>query len=219
MTSQARALLDMLPATERGVLAEKLRLVTFPAGAYLFHVGQPGGALYVVESGRLGVLAGGERGRPAMLTTVGPGEVVGELAVLADEQRRTASVKALTPVSATELLATDLNTILNRHPRVYALFVQVLIGRIERLTQQVAELSELTGPVRLFRQLEQFRSVGGRASNVIRLSQDQLGSLTGMSLRAVNASIAEARDAGVLSTRRGAIVIHDWAEVRRRAVG
>ena len=71
-----------MPEAARARLLASADSVTVAAGEWLFHAGGRADAVYVVEAGRLQVVAD-----EAVLNEVGPGEVVGELAVLADATR------------------------------------------------------------------------------------------------------------------------------------
>jgi CRP-like cAMP-binding protein len=63
-------------------------MVRFAAGSTVLEEGQPGKTMYVVRSGLLDIKSG-ER----LLATVGPGEIVGELALI-DARERSAAVVA-----------------------------------------------------------------------------------------------------------------------------
>ncbi|GJD46912.1 hypothetical protein AFCDBAGC_4797 [Methylobacterium cerastii] len=64
-----------------------------PAGSLLFTAGQPGDAAYLIVSGRLEVFLERPDG-DLVLAQRGPGEIVGEMAIL-DKRPRSASVRAL----------------------------------------------------------------------------------------------------------------------------
>lgn len=72
-------------------------LVHLEAGQALFSEGDPGDCAYLIESGRLEVCARAQ-GRKRVLGVLGPGEVVGEMAII-DESPRLASVRALQKTS------------------------------------------------------------------------------------------------------------------------
>src|SRR5439155_17440982 len=80
--SRGETLLGRLPEAARARLLASADSVTVAAGEWLFHAGGRADAVYVVEAGRLQVVAD-----EAVLNEVGPGEVVGALAVLADATR------------------------------------------------------------------------------------------------------------------------------------
>ena len=82
-------------------LAGQLVPATFEAGVELIQEGEPGDRYYLIERGRVVVSQAGQRMREQ-----GPGESVGEIALLFDVPR-TASVRALEPVEALTLSRDD----------------------------------------------------------------------------------------------------------------
>jgi CRP-like cAMP-binding protein len=66
-------------------LAEKFGL-SLPEGTTVFRQGDPGGSLYVIRAGKVRVLKE-SNGRRRMITTLGPGEFFGELAVVTGQPR------------------------------------------------------------------------------------------------------------------------------------
>ncbi|WP_457255498.1 MFS transporter [Pedococcus sp. P5_B7] len=87
-----------LPSIEQ--LARGLEPVAVPAGQVVFSQGDVGDRYFVIESGAVEVLGDG-----ALVTTLGPGEGFGEIALLRDS-RRTATVVARTDVRLRALLST-----------------------------------------------------------------------------------------------------------------
>jgi CRP-like cAMP-binding protein len=87
----------------KAVLAQG-RVVEFGAGAFVFHQGDPGDCLFIVKSGVLEVLAIRSDGtEPMPVAYLGPGEVIGEIALLTGSPR---SATVRSPESA-ELFALD----------------------------------------------------------------------------------------------------------------
>jgi CRP-like cAMP-binding protein len=211
-------LLEALSDAERETLLAKARTVWFLRESFVYHEGQPGYSLYVVISGRLGVWAGGERGHAVLVNTVGPGELVGEMAVLSDDHLRRAGVQALTDVRALQLDASDVETLLDQHPRTYRLFLELLIRRVDRLTTQLAEYVDLDGSTRVYRELCKFNLGNtGVRSDRVPLSQHQLASLAGVSLRLASSVLTEARTAGLVRTARGYVEVLDWTGLEHKA--
>ena len=95
-------LFGLLPVRLQDELVAAGHPVRLSAREWLFEAGDAGDCLYLVASGRLRVVA--ERdGETAVLNTLGPGAVIGELAILTGATR-SASVQALRD---TELLEID----------------------------------------------------------------------------------------------------------------
>lgn len=83
-----------LTAEERARLAELGRVEYWRAGATLLEEGARGPRMIVLLEGRVEVLRRDPRGAPRPIAVVGPGEVLGETALLLDLPR-TATVRAL----------------------------------------------------------------------------------------------------------------------------
>ncbi|MFL6153255.1 MAG: MDR family MFS transporter, partial [Ornithinibacter sp.] len=81
-------LFSALPAPARHRLEQASRLVDLAAGTVLLREGDPPGSAFAVRTGRLEVLVAG-----AVVRELGPGQVLGELALLTGEQR-SATVRA-----------------------------------------------------------------------------------------------------------------------------
>src|SRR5512142_212514 len=82
---------DVLASIARGLRSRRFR-----RGEVLFHQGDPGDALFVVLSGAIKIVLPSEEGDEAILTTVHPGDFMGELALI-DGADRSATAVALEP--------------------------------------------------------------------------------------------------------------------------
>jgi len=96
-----------------------------PAGQTLVHAGDPGSGMFVILSGTAIVEARGE----AMIE-VGPGEFVGELALLVPEATRSARVRAKTDVHCLAIFAGDFRQLLEDEPRIALAMLPVLAERL-----------------------------------------------------------------------------------------
>lgn len=94
------------------------------AGAEVFRFGEPGNSAYVVESGRVEVLAAD--GRP--LAQLGVGALFGEVALL-DQQARTATVRALEPTTLLRIERDHVQSLLKRADPVIRHLLSLLLAR------------------------------------------------------------------------------------------
>jgi CRP-like cAMP-binding protein len=191
----------------------------FARGAYVFHQGEAGDCLHVVERGKVAVEVGGLLGDPLMLTILREGDAFGEGALLARDQRRTASIVALERTETLRLRARDYDELCRRRPDVHRVLSQALAGQVRRLSTRVVELAEIPAPVRVYRRLVELGDLYGVADSdrPIPLTQGQLASLSMVKLRLVNRVVAEAKQLDILETKRGRLVVHDWTGLRERA--
>ena len=99
-----------LPADELATIASLAGESEIPVGASLAVEGDFGHSVFAIESGAADVVAGGET-----IGAIGPGDVVGEIAVLASG-RRTASIVATTPMRVISLFKRDVWTLEKNAP-------------------------------------------------------------------------------------------------------
>ncbi len=115
-----------LPDDALDTIGEHLRKQYYEAGAIIFHEGDHGEAMYLVESGQVKVF-GIVEGRELIYAFVGPGGFLGELALLLD-QPRSASAQMTIDGDLYALYKTDLIDILRVHPAI-ALHISRELGR------------------------------------------------------------------------------------------
>ncbi|MCP5158794.1 MAG: cyclic nucleotide-binding domain-containing protein [Gammaproteobacteria bacterium] len=115
------------------------RIVTLPGNYVVFEKGSTGNEMLVVLSGRLKVHVSDGEGREIVLGTVGPGEIVGELAML-DGRGRSATVTALVPSELLIIHRKDFMPFLEQNPKVATDLVMVLALRLRLNTEQLADL-------------------------------------------------------------------------------
>jgi CRP-like cAMP-binding protein len=142
-------ILRALPPAEIQALVPLVEPVAVARGEVLFEQGQPGDALYVVVRGELDVRSGGMQ-----LAALGPGEVVGEMALVTG-QARTATVLATSDAELLRIAKNDFDRLLAASPPV-ALAVSRLLA--ERLVATSARQAEAEADARRWRE-EAARSV------------------------------------------------------------
>jgi CRP-like cAMP-binding protein len=95
-----------------------------PAQQVLVERGQVGTGMFVLEEGEVVVELPGERIRR------GPGEYVGEMALLTEHGRRNARVRTETPVRGVAISRVDLDRLLEQEPRLGVGMLRVLARRL-----------------------------------------------------------------------------------------
>ena len=97
-------------------------------GQVLVEARAPGSGMFIVTDGEVRVEARRER------IELGPGTVIGELALLNADQVRTARVRAVTDVSGYALSRRDFTRLVESHPKLALALLRVLA---QRLTDQM----------------------------------------------------------------------------------
>jgi signal transduction histidine kinase/RimJ/RimL family protein N-acetyltransferase len=115
--------------------------VSLAPGEILIAEGDPGDALFVLLEGNLAISRRAGSGEVS-LTTVGPGAVQGEIAVLEGGLRR-ATVRAATPARLVRIGRDDLFDVLAREPAVLRSLVGTVARRLRDLESSVQEQERL----------------------------------------------------------------------------
>jgi len=85
---------ELLSTDQLRHLAAALEPIAWPGRDVIFEKGEPGDAMYIIVSGRVGISLGDTPSFEDFITELGPGEFFGEMAIL-DDQPRSASAVAV----------------------------------------------------------------------------------------------------------------------------
>jgi len=211
-------LLSGLSEVELRRIAQVAVARSFPKGARVFHEGDESDACYVVRSGEVRVTREHSDGRAIALATLGPGEIVGELAML-DGEVRSASVEALTDVELLAISAPDMRGLLERNPEITSKLVVALTRRVRETNERVSRQSFQTVPSRVAGVLSQLvdedgLSPTGRDGLTIRMNQADLAQLAGTSRESVSRFLAVLERAGVVRVGRGRVTVLEPSRLR-----
>lgn len=212
-------LLQGLPdeVVRRVVAAARLR--KYGKSETLFHEGDPGRSVHLITKGRVAVRVTTPLGETATIDVLATGDVVGELALLDDEQIRAANVVALEPVE-TLMLDHDVFAQLRRErPEVTDVLIRVLAGRMRRLDSQLLEALYVPADVRVLRRLVALADMYGADDPVtVPLTQEDLAGLAGTTRATVNRVLRrESVSNGSVSLGRGKITVVDRAALAKRS--
>lgn len=106
----------------------------FAADETIVRQGNPGVGLFVIVSGRVRVVKTNDAGERLELATHGPGEVIGEMAVL-DGANRTADVIAMEPTTCLVLSSWDFRSFMESHPEVALEILPVVVRRFRETNE------------------------------------------------------------------------------------
>lgn len=128
-------------------LDQSAQLRRYDAGESVFREGDPGDGLYVIAEGQVQIVCWVGQDERRVLSSLGPGEFFGEMAVL-DEQSRSATALAETEVRAHFIPREDLLRALERNPRLAVRLVREFSLRLRdfnhRYTEEVLQAERLT---------------------------------------------------------------------------
>jgi CRP/FNR family transcriptional regulator, cyclic AMP receptor protein len=187
------------------------------AGEVVFREGDPGDTCYVVRSGAVRVTRRHSDGRQIALADLREGDIFGELAMFGGETR-SATVEAVEPTEGVALLAGDLRRTILAHPEMAVAMLAGLADRIraanERLARQTFQTVEGRVASALLGQVEALKPDDGDEPPreiLIRATQAQIAQLSGASRESASRFLAKLERAGVITTGRGKILVHEPA--------
>jgi CRP/FNR family transcriptional regulator, cyclic AMP receptor protein len=202
------------------LVAGSLRTRRFRRQEVIFHAGDPGDSLFIVESGSVKIVLASPEGDEAIIATLHRGDFFGELAVL-DGAERSATAVALEPAELYALSRGPFLELVDTQAGLRAALLTSLAVELRRLTRHVEELHFLDLPGRLAMRLVELAREADPSSGEARLpwpyTQSDLASMIGGSRQSVNRLLASLSDEGLLRIEHDAIVIPDVAALARVA--
>jgi CRP-like cAMP-binding protein len=133
----------MMGRLDRAQLRELDRLnadVMFGESTVIFGEGDPGDRMFVIRSGHVRVSRRSVDGRDFLMAVLGPGDVLGELAVF-DPGPRTSTATALTRVIATVVPRSHLRRVIAEDPRWAWLLLERLTERLDNVESQLVSFA------------------------------------------------------------------------------
>jgi CRP/FNR family cyclic AMP-dependent transcriptional regulator len=209
-----------LSESELQTLVAQCQLRRYKAGQVLFHQGDPGHALYLVQSGQVKITRLAADGQETILCIAGPGACVGEMALL-DEQPRSATVEALGPVEALLLPREAFLALLEQRPAVARAVMRELARMIRHTSEQVQDLIRLDVPGRIAKVLlilaEQHGQRGPEGIRIpLPFSREEFAKLVGAARTTVSTELCAFQERGLLTVDREGITLHQLAPLRKR---
>jgi CRP-like cAMP-binding protein len=210
-----------LDETSLGELSAAVTVRTWPAGSLIFQRGDDGDYLLLVRSGRLRLSLSSPQGREIMLRTLGPGDVVGEMALI-DGLPRSADATAIDPTEALILTRERFRSVASRHLDVALSLARYMSSLVRHANYQMESIALYDLRTRLARFLQaavtERHGATPPAQAEIRLgmTQSDLSAALGASRPKVNVALKDLAEAGVLR-RTGDVLICDTALLRTAA--
>jgi CRP-like cAMP-binding protein len=212
---------DLAPEERRRVLSRMHRR-TYAAGEVVFHEGDLADLLHFLVEGRVVAKRSSEDGDLVAYSVMGPGQAFGELAMLARDGRRTATIQAVEPTTTLVLSFNDFERLCAEQPTVARLLTRLLAARVGRLTEALMEALHTPADLRVVRRLldlsGHYTRDGSRAGPLkLPMTQSELSELAGVTRPTANRVLRRLEAEGVLVLGRGTITVADVAALRAAA--
>lgn len=189
-----------LTEDQLNVLAKGLMSRRFGPDQIIFHLGDPGGLLYVIGRGKVKISHTTSDGQEVMLAILGPGDFFGEMALI-DEAPRSATAMALETTETWTLHREEFVAYLQDNPDLALHVLRTLAGHIRRLNVQLADIFFLDLPGRLARTLLNLADQYGRHTVEgtiidVSLTQTDLAEMTGATRVSINKALGRFKRSG-----------------------
>jgi len=198
---------------ELAPLAPALRQRSFARGTYLFHVGDPPTATYVVLSGLVKICYTAADGNELVVCLKPAGDTFGEYHIFDEYGRRYFDAVAIERTECLVVARDSLLYVLDRNPRLMRRLTATLIHRLTDEHRWIAEAHSAVDIAGRVAQLllilsEEHGEVTARGIRIpLRVSQETLGGLIGGSRENVNRALSQMAARGVISQEGGAITL------------
>lgn len=131
----ARVLADLfgeIDMTQLQDLQSQMEWLTLEKSDVLFRKGDPGDGMYIVVTGRLQIFVIDDNGQEHLHSEAGPGEIVGEIALITQE-KRSATIYAIRETNVVKLPTTVFEQLINKYPKLMIEITRMIMRRQEQM--------------------------------------------------------------------------------------
>jgi len=187
----------------------------YPADSYLFFQGDPPEALYIIWSGRVKLVRHTDQGRDVVVTVLGPGQLIGEMAVF-DGRPYSMTGVTLEETAVVTIARNDLMTIIQRYPAVSFEVILELNRRLRLCTELVRSLAVDRVEQRIARALLRLKDLGGVPAPDgdgimidIHLTRQDIAEMTGTTVETAIRVMSRFRKEGLIRSYKGRTILLD----------
>lgn len=183
----------------------------FRRGDTVFHEGDPGESMQIIDSGHLALRLETPRGDICMARVFGPGDMFGRVALAGIEAVREATVVSLDDSVTYELFRKQIDDLRRAHPSVNDALIAMAGMQLRTVSVHLLEALYLDADRRVRRRLlelaEEYRD--GSEIAAIPLTQEDIAAIAGTSRATVSRVLAEEERRGTIAKRRRSIELLD----------
>lgn len=205
-------LFSPLPAQELARIERRLVRRSYARDETIFWEGDPAEWLVIVVQGRVKMVKHSESGRETILTTFGPGQIVGEVGLLIGDAYP-ASAQAIEPSVTASLRRAEYIDLVRTHPDLAWALLQELGRRLQNAHETIRSLAVEKVERRVARVLLRLASTAGERTPegavriTVPLSRQEIADMAGTVLETAIRTVSKFQKQGLVDTREGHVII------------
>lgn len=212
-------LFSELPAEQLQQLAGVLREVHYKKNVIIFHVEDPGNAMFILKDGLVKITIEDQNGREIILRILYATDFFGEMSLL-DGMPRSATVTTQEQTDALVLYRDHFLQLIERSPKILLNMTATLSRRLRKMNELIRSLAFYDVYGKVARVLLTLASEKGRVTEQgtvidLRLTQQELAELAGMSRETMTRTLRDFQQAGCVRIESGIITILEVSMLQR----
>src|SRR5436189_5015060 len=213
-------ILPNLPIQFSGRLLANAKPQSLAEREVLFQAGDVADGCYRLDQGLLKVSIASPQADERILTVLGPGSIVGELAII-DGGPRSATVVAIRHCKLSFISREAFLTCLREYPEIYSDLVSTLVSRLREADEAMAAASFLTVKARVARALLELAEHLGRETDsgriviLHKIRQSDIAAMAGVARENVSRTLTELKRRGLITQSTSYYCIHHTRQLLR----
>ena len=211
-----------MPWSIRRSFLSAARPIDIRAREVLFHDGDIGDGCYLVREGAVKASVIAKDGQERLLAVLGPGALIGELALI-DDEPRSATISALRPCTLLHLSKNAFFRVADANPLVYRQALKILAHRLRGTNDSMVAQGTVTVAGRVARAFLSLahglgeRQPGGAILLAYKITQNEIAGMAGVARENASRAINDLLREGTLSRQGSHYIIARLDELQDMA--
>jgi len=210
-----------LPPRRVSAVLKNCQCLRLPEKTEVYRRGESGKEMCIVLSGGVKVSTLSADGKEIIFDLLSEGDFFGELSLL-DGKPRTATVTTLVPSVLAILEQSTFMPFLEGNPATAIRLLHVLAGRLRTVDTLLEEVHFFDSETRLAKRVIALKNIYGKAVGdslqiELRISQQDMANLVGISRESVNRHLKKWEKAEIVSLRHGRLIIRNLSRLQELA--
>jgi CRP-like cAMP-binding protein len=206
---------SVLSDAERADLSGLVREKHLVQDENIFWEGDESEWFYIISQGKVKIFKSASNGKEITLSFFGPGEIIGEVAVL-ENRPYPASAQAIAATRLIGIKKTDFWEYLLKHPSIALKIISVISGRLREAQSRLRDMAGERVEQRLARML---LMLSAKLGSTLPFTRQELSDMAGTTTETTIRVLSQWKDQGVTLSERGKIIIIDENKLRQLAEG